>query len=343
MKITTIGVDLAKNVFAIHGVDVKGKVVVQRTLRRAQVLPFFARLEPCLIGMEACSTAQYWSRKLMELGHEVRLMPPLYVKAYVKRGKSDGIDAGACCEAVTRPAMRFVPVKSEQEQGFATLHRARAALVRQKTRITNIIRSLCAEFGIVAAKGLPPGIEAIIADETDTRLPADAHFALQPLVKLVETLHLEIGRFDRKIAKRCQSDAACIRLQTIPGIGPITASALVASVGDVKRFKCGRDLAAWMGLTPKANATGGKNRCGPISRQGDRYLRSLFVQGAASIVKRAHDPRARNVTPGLRQLLARKKPKVAIVAHANRMARIAWAVLAKNEDYSAAYHQKAAA
>jgi transposase len=344
MKITTIGIDLAKNVFAIHGVDGNGKVVVQRTLRRAQVLPFFRKLEPCLIGMEACATAHHWARKLMELGHEVGLMPPLYVKAYVKRGKSDRIDAGACCEAVTRPTMRFVPVKSEEQQGFATLHRARAALVQQKSRMTNIIRSLCAEFGVVVGKsGLPQEITTTIADESDERLPADARFALQPLLRLVESLRLEIGRFDREIAKRCQADADCIRLQTIPGIGPITASALVAIVGDVKRFKCGRDLAAWVGLTPKANATGGKNRCGPISKRGNRYLRSLFVQGAASIVKRAHDPRARNVTPALRKLLARKKPKVAVVAHASRMARIAWAVLAKNEDYTAAYHQKAAA
>lgn len=335
MKITTIGIDLAKNVFAIHGVDEKGNVVVRRVLRRAQVLPFFARLEPCVIGIEACATAHYWGRKLMEFGHEVRLMPPIYVKAYVKRGKSDRVDAGACCEAVSRPTMSFVPVKTEQQQGFAALHRARSALVQQKTRITNMIRSLCAEFGIVSGKkGLPPEIGAIIADEKDARLPPDARFAVQPLLSLLESLRLEIGRFDREIAKRCQSDAACIRLQTIPGVGPITASALVASIGDVHRFRTGRDLAAWVGLTPKANATGGKNRCGPISKQGNRYLRSLLVQGAASIVKRAHDPRARNVTPGLRKLLARKNPKVVIVAHANRMARIAWAVLAKNEDYT---------
>jgi transposase len=334
MKITTIGIDLAKNVFAIHAVDEKGNVVVQRNLRRAQVLPFFAKLAPCLIGMEACATAHYWARKLMESGHDVRLMPPLYVKAYVKRGKSDGIDAAACSEAVTRPAMRFVPVKSDEQQALATLHRARAALVQQKTRMTNIIRSLCAEFGIIAGRGVPPGVEAMIAGEADGCLPADARFALQPLLQFVKSLRLEIGRFDREIAQRCRADEACIRLQTIPGIGPITASALVASIGDVKRFRTGRDLAAWMGLTPKANATGGKNRCGPISKQGDRYLRSLLVQGAASIVKRAHDPRARNVTPWLRKLLAGKKAKVAIVAQANRMARIAWAVLAKSEDYT---------
>ncbi len=344
MKISTIGIDLAKNVFAIHGVDENGNTVVQRMLRRSRMLPFFGKLEPCLIGMEACASSHFWARKLIELGHEVRLMPPHYVKPYVKRGKSDGIDAAACCEAVRRPTMRFVPVKDEEQQSLSILHRARSAMVRQRTQTVNVIRSLCAEFGVIAGKGATGlgDIQAIIRDDTDTRLPVVARFALKPLLGQLEHLSRTIAGFDREIIIRSRSDETCRRLQTIPGIGPITASALVATIGDPGRFNTGRNLAAWMGLTPRANATGGKGRGGPISKQGDRYLRRLFVQGAAAVVRTASNPRAKNVTPWLRQMLTRKKPKVAIVAQANKMARIAWAVLAKEEAYRANYTGAAA-
>lgn len=344
MKISTIGVDLAKNVFAVHGIDESGKVVVQRTLRRSQVLPFFRKLEPCLIGMEACATAHYWSRKLTEFGHVVRLMPPSYVKPYIKRGKTDGIDAAGCCEAVTRPTMRFVPVKTEEQQGLLALHRARPVLVRQKTQLTNVIRSLCAEFGVVAAKGsLRLGeLIAMIANDSDARLPGCARPALIPLIDQLEHLTRNMAELERKIIVHSRTDQACRRLQTIPGVGPITASALVATIDDPARFKTGRDLAAWVGLTRRANSTGGKDKGGSISKQGDRYLRQLFVQGAAAVVRAAHNPQATSPTPWLRSLLARKKPKVAIVAQANKMVRIAWAVLARGQEYRANSGQTAA-
>lgn len=339
MKISTIGIDLAKNVFAIHGVDEMGKVVVKRVLRRSQVLAFFKKLEPCLIGMEACATSHYWARKLMEFGHEVKLMPPSYVKPYIKRGKTDGLDAEGCCEAVGRPNMRFVPVKSEEQQTVLTLHRARNVLVRQKTQTANTIRSLCAEFGVVTAKGAISlgDLLRMIADQSDTRFPAGARPALGPLVHQLEQLTHHIGALERQIIERSRCNEACRRLDTIPGIGPITASALVAAIGDPARFKTGRDLAAWIGLTRRPNATGGKDKGGRISKQGDRYLRWLFVEGAAAVVRMAPNPRSRCATPWLRALLARKGRKLAIVAQANKTARIAWAVLVRNQFYRADY------
>ena len=337
MKISTIGIDLAKSVFAIHGIEEAGNVVVQRTLRRGQFLAFFKRLERCLIGMEACATAHYWARELMRLGHEVRLMPPGYVKVYVKRGKSDGIDAAACCEAVGRPTMRFVPIKSEEQQSVLSLHRSRALLVRQRTQANNVLRSLCAEFGVIGAKGAKPlgDLAALIRNESDTRLPAEARLALIPLVDQLQHLARNIAALDWQIVNRSRSDEACRRLQTIPGIGPITASAVVATIGNPERFRTGRDLAAWIGLTRRANASGGKDRAGPISKQGDRYLRQLFVQGAAAVVQTIPNPRSSAATPWLRELAARKNPKLAIIAQANKMARIAWAVLAKRQEYRA--------
>src|SRR5882672_1917076 len=339
MKISTIGIDLAKSVFAVHGVDEQGNVVVERTLRRGQVLAFFRKLEPCLVGMEACATAHYWARELMGLGHRVKLMPPAYVKPYVKRGKTDDADAQACCEAVTRPSMRFVPVKDEAQQSVLSLHRARAMLVRQKAQTANVIRSLCAEFGLIAARGVASlgDLLALICNEKDTRLPADARLALRPLVHHLEHLAGNLAVLDREIIRRSRSDEACRRLQTIPGIGPITASALVASIGDPARFRTGRDLAAWIGLTRRANATGGKDKGGPISKQGDRYLRRLLVQGAAAIVSTIRNPRSTSATPWLRELLARKMRKVAMVAQANKMARVAWAVLVKEQEYRAGH------
>jgi transposase len=337
MKISTIGIDVAKNVFAIHGIEDAGNVGMRRTLRRGQFLAFFRKLEPCLIGMEACATAHYWARELVQLGHEVRLMPPSYVKPYVKRGKSDGIDAAACCEAVGRPTMRFVPIKSEEQQSVLSLHRTRALLVRQRTQTNNVLRSLCAEFGVVGAKGAKPlgDLAAMIRNESDGRLPAQARLALMPLADQLQHLARNIAALDYQIVKGSRSDEACRRLQTIPGIGPITASAVIATIGNPERFRTGRDLAAWIGLTRRANATGGKDRPGPISKQGDRYLRQLFVQGAAAVVGTIRNPRSTAATSWLRDLAARKNPKLAIIAQANKMARVAWAVLTKAQEYRA--------
>ncbi len=344
MKITTIGIDLAKNVFAIHGVDELGNVVVKRTLRRSQVLPFFRKLEPCLIGMEACGSAHYWARKLIDLGHEVKLMPPSYVKPYIKRGKSDGIDAEGCCEAVGRPNMHFVPVKSEEQQSIVALHRARYLLMRQKTQTANSIRSLCAEFGVVAPKGRVSlrDLFRTITNENDTGLPAGARLALSPLVYQFEQLLQGIAVLDKQIIAHARSDENCRRLDEIAGIGCITASAVVAKAGDGSRFKTSRDLPAWIGLARQPNATGGKDKGGRISKQGDRYLRWLFVEGATAVVNSARNPRSKIATPWLRALLERKPRKVAIVAQANKTARIAWAVLVRKEKYRPDYARAAA-
>lgn len=333
MKISTIGIDLAKQVFAIHGVDESGKTVLRKTLRRSQVLTFFARLEPCLIGMEACSSAHYWARELAKLGHDVRLMPPSYVKAYVKRGKTDAIDAEASCEAVRRPNMRFVPIKSAEEQALLTVHRARDLLVRQKTQLANTIRGLLAEFGFVAGPGKEKLIAlAVLLGKEEANLPVLARRAVAPLIRRLEELEGDIAGLERQIILAHRGNEASRRLAAVPGIGPLTATALIAAIGDVSRFKSGRDLAAWIGLTPQPQSSGGKERLGRVSKQGNRYLRRLLVQGAMSVLwagmkKRAH-------TPWIAGLLARKRsPKIVALALANKMARIAWALLARNEAY----------
>lgn len=333
MKISTVGIDLAKTVFAIHGVDAKGQTVLRRTLRRSQVSSFFAKLEPCLIGMEACSSAHYWGRELAKLGHEVRLMPPSYVKAYVKRGKTDAIDAEASCEAVRRPSMRFVPVKTVEEQALLTLHRARDLLVRQKTQTANTIRGLCAEFGVVAGAGKAKlSALAVLVGSDDTRLPSLARQALAPLFHRLEELEADIVSLERQIILAHKGNEASRRLAAVPGIGPLTATALIASVGDVSRFKCGRDLAAWIGLTPQARSSGGKERLGRVSKQGNRYLRRLLVQGAMAVLFAGM--RRGLHTPWIAGLLARKRsPKLVALAVANKMARIAWVLLARNEAY----------
>jgi transposase len=328
-----MGIDLGKSVFAIHGVDEKGETVLRKTLRRGQVLAFFAKLEPCLVGMEACSSAHYWGRELAKLGHEVRLMPPSYVKAYVKRGKTDGIDAEASCEAVRRPSMRFVPVKSAEEQALLTLHRARDLLVRQRTQIGNTIRGLLAEFGFVAGPGKEKlAALAVLLGREDTGLPVLVRHALAPLFRRFEKLDADIVSLERQIVVVHKGNEASRRLSAVPGIGPLTATALIASIGDVSRFKCGRDLAAWIGLTPQPRSSGGKERLGRVSKQGNRYLRRLLVQGAMAVLfagtrKGVH-------TPWIAALLARKRsPKIVALALANKMARIAWVLLARNEIY----------
>ena len=333
-EVITIGVDLAKNVFQVHGVDAAGETVIRRRLRRSRVLPFFEKQPPCLVGMEACATAHHWARQLTGLGHEVKLMPPHYVKPYVKRGKNDAADAAAICEAVTRPTMRFVAVKTMEQQGVLMMHRTRELLVRQRTMVVNAIRAHMAEFGIVAPVGIPRVKElfAVIADGEDDRLPPVARTCLESLARQFMSLHAEIYAAEKRIHAWHRSNEVSQRLETIPGIGPITASALAASITDPEVFKSGRELAAWIGLVPRQNSTGGKERLGRISKQGDQYLRWLLVTGAMSVVRHAKR-RGATTLPGLADLLARKPTKVAAVALANKMARIVWVLLRHGGTY----------
>jgi transposase len=284
--------------------------------------------------MEASAGAHPWARELMKLGHEVRLMPASYVKAYVKRGKTDAGDAQAICEAVSRPTMRFVPVKSVAQQGMLTVHRSRDLLIRQKTQTINVLRALCAEFGVVAARGRMPlaSLIELVSDEEDMRLPKEARLALLPVLSQLEQLSRSIASFDREIGLRHKACEQSRRLTTIPGVGPLTANALLMSIGDVKRFGSGHDLAAWIGLTPRPHSSGGKEKLGHISKQGDRYLRRLLVQGAMSLIRVAQTSR-KPMSAWLRQLLARKPRRVAAIALANKIARIAWAVLTRGEIY----------
>jgi transposase len=333
MQITTIGLDIAKNVFQVHGIDAAENVVVRKQLRRGQVLKFFQALPPCLVGLEACATSHYWSRELTKLGHEVRLMPAKDVKAYVKRNKNDAADAEAICEAVRRPTMRFVRAKSAEQQSQLMLHRARDLLLRQQTQVINALRSHMAELGIVAAQGRE-GLKqllTIVADEKDARLPLDARASLIVLGAQLQALHTMIGSIDRRILVQHRANEASKRLQNIHGIGIIGASAIAATLTDPKAFRSGRDFAAWIGLVPRQDSTGGKQKLGPISKQGDRYLRRILVVGAHSVLRRAKVNPQRY--PWLTQLLARRPFKVVAVALANKMARIAWALLANGSHY----------
>jgi transposase len=335
MQITTIGLDIAKNVFQVHGIDSSEKVVVRKQLRRSQILAFFKALSPCLVGIEACATAHYWARELTKLGHRVRLMPAKDVKAYIKRNKNDAADAEAICEAVRRPTMRFVQVKSAAQQGQLMQHRTRDLLMRQRTQVINALRAHMAELGIVAAQGRD-GIKEllkIIASEQDARLPVDAHTSLVVLAAQLQALQTMIRSIEKRIVVQHRSNEASRRLQTIPGIGIIGATAIAATVPDPKVFRSGRDLAAWIGLVPREGSTGGKHKLGPISKQGDQYLRRILVVGAHAVLKRArlHPEQY----PWLTGLLARKPFRVVAVALANKMARIAWALLAKGGTYRA--------
>jgi transposase len=335
MQITTIGLDIAKNVFQVHGIDTSEKVVVQKRLRRNQMLGFFKALPPCLVGIEACATAHYWARELTQLGHRVRLMPAKDVKAYVKRNKNDAADAEAICEAVRRPTMRFVQVKSAEQQGQLMLHRTRDLLMRQRTQVINALRAHMAELGIVAAQGRE-GIKEllkIIAREEDMRLSIDAHTSLVVLAAQLQALQTMIRSIEKRIVIQHRSNEASKRLETIPGIGVIGATAIAATVPDPTVFRSGRDLAAWIGLVPREDSTGGKQKLGPISKQGDQYLRRILVIGAHAVLKRArlHPEKY----PWLTQLLARKPFRVVAVALANKMARIAWALMAKGGTYRA--------
>lgn len=332
-EITTVGVDLAKSVFQIHGIDAEGAIVVRRQLRRNQMLEFFQRLGPCLVGMEACAGAHHWARELGKFGHDVRLMPPSYVKPYVRRGKTDQADAEAICEAVTRPSMRFVPVKSEETQALLMTHKAREFLVRQLTQVTNAIRAHLGEFGIVAPKGVHNVGRLLEAGER-ADLPAVARVPLRLLAGQFFETRDRIDALTNDIRREAAASDAAKRLQSIPGIGPITATALAATLPDTTGFRTSRDLSAWLGLTPKPHSSGGKEKLGRISKMGNRYLRRLLYLGAMGVI--AARRRGQPGDDWLWRLLQRKTAKQAAIALANRMARTVWALLRNGTSYDAA-------
>lgn len=333
MQPTIIGLDLGKNVFQVHGVSAAGEVVLRRKLRRSEVAEFFAGINPCLVGLEACFSAHHWARELTARGHQVKLMPPSYVKPYVKRGKNDAVDAEAICEAVTRPTMRFVPIKSAEQQSILMLHRIREQFVRQRTSLFNSLRSHLSEVGIVA----PPGVKRIpellvLVEDHREQLPRLVLSALTSLLRQLQELKDRIEEVEKEIFGWAKTNDAARRLATIPGIGPVTAAAIAATVADPKNFKSGRQFAAWIGLVPRQNSSGGKDRLGSISKMGDRYLRKLLVIGATTIIRYAKTrggPRMAWVAG----LLERRPPRLVTVAIANKTARIAWAVMTRGETY----------
>ena len=333
-KITTVGLDLAKSVFQVHGADQDGRPVVRKKLRRGQVLGFFAELSPCLIGLEACASAHYWARELQALGHEVRLIPPQYVKPFVKTNKNDASDAEAICEALIRPTMRFASIKSAEQQSVLMLHRARELLVRQKTMLINALRGHCGELGIVVAQGASRVAEliAIIEDQEDDRIPALACEALGYLVGQLRMVQAQVLGLEKKLKTWHRANEASRRLETIPGVGVITATALVATIGDASQFRSGRQLAAWLGLVPRQHSSGGKERLGRISKRGDGYLRKLLVHGARTVLlwsRRKKETRSL----WLEALLARRPTNVVLVAMANKTARVVWALLSRGEAF----------
>lgn len=342
MKITTIGIDLAKEMFQIHGVDTHGKVLLRKQLRRSEMAKHFSQLEPCLIGMEACGSAHHWARKLGEYGHTVKLMAPQFVKPYVKTNKNDAADAEAICEAVTRPNMRFVPIKNIEQQAILSVHRARQGFVKARTAQSNQIRGLLSEFGIV----IPQGICSItkrmpdILEDAENGLPGTMRRLLGRLNDHLKELSRQVEELEFQIKLWHKESELSRKLEAIPGIGPITASAIVATVGSAKEFKNGRQLAAWLGLVPKQHSSGGKQNLLGISKRGDTYLRTLLIHGARAVVRFAEN----KVEPNqwLCQLMGRRNKNVAAVALANKNARIIWALLAKGMTYridhaSAAY------
>ncbi|WP_425403805.1 IS110 family transposase [Hwanghaeella sp.] len=332
-SIAVIGLDIAKRVFQVHGSNTSGAVLERRQLRRSDMLSYFGSLEPCLIGIEACATAHFWGRELQALGHDVRLIPPQYVKPYVKRNKTDAADAEAICEAVTRPGMHFVPVKTAEQQAVLSLHRIRDRLVRQRTMTGNALRGHMAEFGIVEAQGIAgtKRLAAIVEDGEDARLPTLARRALMSLVRQFYDTVERIEELGRELTAWHKKNETSRRLASMPGIGPILASALVASVPDPSVFASARQFAAWLGLVPRQHSTGGKARLGGISKRGDGYLRRLLVTGATAALFRSKEVRTR---PWVRELLKRRSAKVVAVALANKMARIAWALMRDGAYYA---------
>ncbi len=333
-KVTTVGLDLAKSVFHVHGADRKGRPVLRKKLRRRQVLVFFAELSPCLVGLEACASAHYWARELQALGHEVRLIPPQYVKPFVKTNKNDTSDAEAICEALIRPTMRFAAVKSVEQQSVLLLHRARELLVRQRTMLINALRGHCGEFGIVAAQGASKVTDLVvmIEDPGDASIPALAREALGSLVAQLRRVQAEILGLEKKLKAWHRSNEASRRLEAIPGVGVITATALVATIGDASQFHSGRQLAAWLGLVPRQHSSGGKERLGRISKRGDGYIRRLLVHGARANLRWSRRKKEGRST-WQEALLARRPTNVVLVAMANKTARVVWAMLSRGETF----------
>jgi transposase len=334
-KITTVGLDLAKSVFQVHGIAGDGSVVVCRALRRSQVLDFFRGIDPCLIGIEACASSHYWANAIGQLGHTVKMMPPTYVKAYVKRNKTDAADAEAICEAVSRPTMRFVPIKTPDEQAACMVLRTRELFVRQRSQTANAMRAHMAELGIIAATGMTSIAKLILVlrDPEDTRLPVAARAALLEMAEQIEMLATRIEKLNTKIVATVKADATARRLTSIPGVGPIIAATVRATIQDPAAFKTGRALAAWIGITPQAHSSGGKERLGRISIQGNKQLRTLLIVGATSILKQAR--RGGMLPSWVISLLSRRPYKVVAVALANKIARTIWALLVKGGIYQA--------
>ena len=334
MEVSTVGLDLAKNVFQVHAVNGVGEVVVRKTLRRAQMRRFFEQLEPCLVGIEACGTSHYWAREITKLGHQVRLMPPAYVKPYVKRGKTDASDAEAICEAVTRPTMRYVAIKSPEQQAILALHRTRDLFVKQRTQLVNMIRSLLAEFGIEIRRGIEQALIVArhIAVHSLPEVPPLAAKVIAGLSEQVLDLQSKLRELERELLVWHRSSDVAKRLATIPGIGTICATALAASVTDPQQFRSGRQFAAWLGLTPLQHSSGGKERLGRISKMGDKYLRRLLVVGMTSLIRRTKY-KPESVDPWLADLLSRKPARLVTVALANKAARVAWAIMVRGGVY----------
>lgn len=334
MTVKTVGLDLAKDVFQVHGISAAGRKIFNKKIKRPKLLAFFEALPRCVVGMEACGSAHYWGRELSRLGHDVRLMPAAYVKPYVKRGKTDAADAEAICEAVRRPTMRFVEVKSEDQQAILALHRTRDLAVRQRTQLANMIRSLLREFGHV----LRSGIEAVIAfakrhlEGERPDIPDLASGILGTVCYQFLGVHERVEGYSKMIEKHALLDAGARRLMRMPGVGPITASAIVATIGDAKQFRTGRDLAAWLGLTPLNKSSGGKEKLGKITKKGDRYIRKLLITGMTSraLMGRKHPER---IDIWSARILAEKPFRLATVAMANKSARIIWAILTKQQEY----------
>lgn len=337
MKITTIGIDLAKNVFQVHGVDAHGKAVLKKQIKREEMAVFFANLAPCLIGMEACGSAHHWARKLQSQGHTVKLMAPQFVKPYVKTNKHDAADAEAICEAVTRPTMRFVPIKHVEQQAPLALHRARQGMVRARTAQANQIRGLLAEFGLIVPQGITHLYQRVplLLEEAKHELPGLFRELVRQLLEHLKVLDRQVNEMELQIQIWHRSNALSRKLEKIPGIGPLTASAPVASIGDAKSFDNGRQLAAWLGLMPKQHSSGGKPTLLGMSKRGDCYLRTLLIHGARAVIYALR--RKPPITGWLTNLLARRDKNVVAVALANKNARIIWALLAHNREFRSDY------
>ena len=342
MKITTMGIDLAKNVFQVHGVEQRGKAVVRKRLRRNQVLAFFAQHSPCLVGMEACGGAHYWARKLQAQGHTVKLMAPQFVKPYVKANKTDAADAEAICEAVNRPTMRFVPIKNIEQQAILSVHRARQGFVRARTAQANQIRGLLSEYGITLPQGISHVTKRLpeIIEDAENDLPGLFRGLLQRLVAHLRELNHQVCELEEQIEAWHRANEASQKLAKIPGIGALTASALSASIGDARSFRNGRELAAWLGLVPRQHSSGGKPLLLGISKRGDTYLRTLMIHGARSAVRVAVN-KSTSTDHWSTGMLERRHMNVASVARANKNARIVWALLAHGRDYDADYKMAA--